>query len=508
MVRSGRDYLVGLRDGRHVQLGSEVVTDVTAHPAFRNAVRSIARLYDLVHDNPDTYTYRETQTAEPCNAIWLRPRTQADLGLRRRVHNAWGELTYGLMGRSPDHVAAFITGMACEPEVANRHGQGFDKNLIKYWEYVRDRDLYVSYAVAPPSRARAVEVMHAQSNSPAPTDPQRSSALRVVKEDESGLTVWGTKILATAAILSDELFIGNLLPLAPGEEKFAVTFALPVNTPGLKLLSRKSYELHAGAPLDSPLSLRFDETDSVVFFDNVRVPWDRVFNHDHTDTALGLFHDTPAHVLGNAQAHSRLLAKMRLALGIIRRITELTGTAAIPAVREELAGRAIEVAVADSLITAQDAVPHVWPSGYLSPNLQSLYAMSAWSAEAIPGFLHSVRVLLGSQPFQVAADATIFENPESAKLLVDALGASSVDEARNRYKLMLLAWDLVGSEFASRHLQYEMFYAGARHVTRARMSHAFDWGVVEAQADRCLADTDQWIDSQHEQTAHATAPVV
>jgi 4-hydroxyphenylacetate 3-monooxygenase len=63
-----------------------------------------------------------------------------------------------------------------------------------------------------------------------------------VAENEEGITVWGTKILATAAVLSDELFIGNLLPLSPGEERFAVTFAIPVGAPGVKLLARRSYD--------------------------------------------------------------------------------------------------------------------------------------------------------------------------------------------------------------------------------------------------------------------------
>ncbi len=494
MVRTGRDYLVGLRDGRHVQLGSEVVSDVTTHPAFRNSVQSVARLYDAVHEEPEKFTYSEAGSKERYNAIWLRPRDAQDLAARRRVHARWAELTYGLIGRSPDHVAGFITGMACDSNIADRHGQGFDKNIVAYWEHVRNKDLYVSYAVAPPGRARAPEINRTQTRTT--NDPGKSAALRVVAEDDKGVTVWGTKILATAAVLSDELFVGNLLPLSPGEEKYAATFAVPIAAPGVRLLPRKSYEGAVGNPLDNPLSVRFDETDCVVFFDNVVVPWERVFNHDHIDTALALFIETPAHVLGNAQAHSRLLAKMRLGLGLIHRITDMTGVGNIPAVKEELAGLAVQVAVAEGLIVASDAKPHTWPSGYISPNLQAMYAMIAWSTETVPGFLHSIRMLLGSQPFQQAADGSIFDDPQSSALLVAALGSDSVESARERYKLISLAWDLVGSEFASRHLQYEMFYAGARHVTRARMSHNFDWKQADEVADRSVADFNEWLAGQ------------
>ena len=487
MLRTGEQYTEALRDGRQVHLGGEIVTDVTAHPAFRNAVASVARLYDVAAAHPERFGYRDEDDGNVHNAIWLRPRTHADLLARRRAHDGWSELTHGLIGRSPDHVGGYITGMACCPEIADEHGQGYGANVVSYWRHVRDNDLYVSYAVAPPGRARGPEVVRTPSGGRAPDDPGRTSSLRVVAENDAGVTVWGTKILATAAVLADELLIGNLLPLSPGEEPFAVTFATPVAAPGVKLISRKSFEQGAGG-LDDPLAARFDESDVVVFCDNVFVPWERVFAHNHLDTALALFNQTPAHVLGNAQAQSRLLAKMRVTLGVISRVSELTGTARIPAVREMLASRATEVAVVEGLIAAADAHPDEWPNGYVSPNLQTLYATTAWSTENVPVFLHGVRELLGSQPFQVAADASVFDDPETAGVLVSALGADSVEAARERYRLMKLAWDLVGSEFASRHLQYEMFYAGPKHVTRARMSHNFRWDVVAAAAERCLRD--------------------
>lgn len=495
MLRTGRDYLVGVQDGRHIQLGADVVTDITKHPAFCNATHSVARIYDTLAADPETYGYRETPDSELSSAIWLRPKTQADLLQRRRTSEAIANVTHGLIGRSPDHVAGYLVGMAAEPDVADRYDQGFGANIVKYWEYVRDNDLYVSYAVAPPGRARSSQTMAPLTEAIRPGS-STSSALRVVAESDAGITVWGTKILATAAILSDELFVGNLLPMSPGEEMHAVTFAVPIGTPGVKLLPRKSYELATIRPLDGPLSVRFDETDSVVFMDNVFVPWERVFSHGHIDTALALFHDTPAHIHGNAQAHTRLLIKMRLALGLIHRISELTGTAFIPAVKEELAGRAMEVAVVEAMIAAEDANPLTWPSGYVSQNLHALYAMSSWSAETVPSFLHSIRTLLGSQPFQQAADASIFDDEEGAQLLLEALGADTVDDARHRYKLMKLAWDVVGSEFASRHLQYEMFYAGARHVTRARMSHVFNWEQVDDVADRAITEFDEWTAAQ------------
>jgi 4-hydroxyphenylacetate 3-monooxygenase len=66
----------------------------------------------------------------------------------------------------------------------------------------------------------------------------------------------------------------------------------------------------------------------------------------------------------------------------------------------------------------------------------------------------------------------------------------TVDDARHRYKLIKLLWDLVGSEFASRHIQYEMFYAGPKHVTRGRSAHFFRWPEADRLLERAMADID------------------
>lgn len=494
-MRSGESYIQGLRDGRCVIVGGVPVDDVTEHPAFKNAIRSVARLYDATLEQPEVFSYTE-ENGQECNIIWKRPKTSADLLARRRAHDTWAALTHGLIGRSPDHVAGYVTGMATTPAVAGLNGHRYADNLVKYWEYVRDNDLYLTYAITPPGKARSADVFGKQQKKSESETTNASPAAHVVRSNEDGIVVRGTKILATSAVLADELFIGSLYPLSPGEEEYAITFAVPTATPGVKLLPRKSFEQYALGPEDDPLAFRYDETDSVIYFDDVLVPWERVFSYRDLDTGLALFTQTSAHVLGNAQAQSRLLAKMRLALGIVRRLSEDTGTWAIPAVRDAFAVRATEVGMLEGLIAGSDAHPHRWDSGFLSPNLQTLYATTAWATEHVPGFFLGLQELLGSHPFQQATDASVFESEATSSLLVEAFGLASPDDARERYRLVKTAWDLVGSEFASRHLQYEMFYAGAKHVTRARVTQYFDWPVVEEEARRCLAELDGFIPSR------------
>jgi 4-hydroxyphenylacetate 3-monooxygenase len=487
MLRTGKKYIDDVKGRATVFIGGERVDDVTTHPAFRNAVQSVARLYDVTSDpaRAAELTYEEPETGERCNNIFMRPRSRDDLAARRRTHEAWAETTWGLLGRSPDHVASFVTGMACKPDVFDMHDQGFSENILNYWRYIRDNDLYLAYAVVPPAGAKGAEAV-ATPQARADAKWGETAGLRVVKETDAGVVVSGFKILATAACLADEVLVGNVLPLPPGDEKFAITFALPVDTPGFKLMSRRPYEKLALSELDDPLAYRYDETDAVVYCDDVLVPWERVFAHDHIDTARAIFYDTPSHTLGNAQAHIRLLPKLRLILGIIKKVAEENGIAQLPAVREILFTLGVRVAMVEGLILAQEVNPEQWPGGYVCQDRQTMYATMSWTMEYYPEFIQTVRELLGSHPFQQPADVSVYDNAESADIYTKFAMATPEDSIES-YKLMRLAWDLVGSEFASRHSQYEMFYAGPKHVTRGRAGFYFRWDVVDEAARSALA---------------------
>src|SRR6266853_4155126 len=116
MLKTGDAHLASLRDGRAVYVGGERVADVTAHPSFRRAAQSIAALYDLKRapTHADTLGYEEG--GERFSMYYLLPRSRDDLMRRMRAHKAIAAASYGLMGRSPDHVASFVAGMALQPE--------------------------------------------------------------------------------------------------------------------------------------------------------------------------------------------------------------------------------------------------------------------------------------------------------------------------------------------------------------------------------------------------------
>lgn len=252
MLATGSERLERMRDGRVVYIGAERVDDVTSHPAFRNTARTVAALYDLKADpaRRDLFTFEEN--GERIGLQWLRCRTREDLSRRMRAMKAIADATYGLIGRSPDHVAGLITGLAMRPQLLNELHPGFGDNLIRFYDRARKNDLYLSFAVTPPSGIRDREIYTGTVRD----DP----TLQVVGEDDFGVIVSGMKMLATGAIFGDEVYIGNLTAIDDSRKGESITAAIPNNGPGVSFWAREPYERHVREAVDYPLSFRLMKT--------------------------------------------------------------------------------------------------------------------------------------------------------------------------------------------------------------------------------------------------------
>jgi 4-hydroxyphenylacetate 3-monooxygenase len=473
-IKTGADHLRSLRDGRAVYLDGKRVADVTEHPGFRNAAASAARLYDFQAENPELMTFA-TGTGGRANRAWEMPRTHDELVTRRRALSAWADVHYGFMGRSPDHVASCITGQAMGLEVFRRHGPARADALRGYYEYARDADLYLSYVIINPQVDRAK----------AWGEQEPDLVARIVDEDAGGITIRGAKMLGTAAILANEVLVASLQPLRPGEEALAFSCALPMNAPGLRVVSRKSYEAHAVSRFDNPLAWAFDENDAILHFQDVRVPWDRVFVHRDTDMCRAQFHDTPAHALQNYQAQIRLAVKLRFLVGVARRIAETIGTIGMPNVRETLGRLAAQAAMVDAMVHGMEAAGEQ-AGGYFLPHKHFMYSAQVLTQELYPKVIDTIRGLAGGSLIMLPASQADYDDPDVARI-IGLTQRSPAMEPGERVRLLKAAWDAVGSEFASRHLQYEMFYAGASFVTAGHSFRTYDWDVATAGVERLLA---------------------
>ncbi|MGB8613122.1 MAG: 4-hydroxyphenylacetate 3-hydroxylase N-terminal domain-containing protein [Pseudolabrys sp.] len=478
--KTGADHLRSLKDGRTVYIDGKLVDDVTTHTAYRKAVASAALLYDYQarSENTELMTFMPEGGTRRVNRCWQMPRNQHELVQRRKALQAWAQVSYGFLGRSPDHVASTIIGQRMGLEVFQKHGSERAKALADYVDYATRGDLFLTYVIVNPQADRSKD-WGAQAE---------ELVAQIVDEDTTGLTIRGAKMLGTSSIMANEVFVANLQPLKPGEEALAFSCALPMNAAGLRVLSRKSYEAHAISVYDNPLSARFDENDALLYFDNVKVPWERVFVHRDTDMCRAQFHDTPSHVLQNYQAQIRLSIKMKFLVGLAHKITEAIGTTNMPQVREQLGSLAANVGMVEAMLSGMEASGSQRGEFYV-PNRHMLYAAQVVTQDLYPRLINLIRDLAGGSLIMLPSSFRDWANPELAPILRKTQRSPNFN-SEERVKLLKAAWDAVGSEFGSRHTQYEMFYAGARFVTTGHSYRTFDWGAARGMVDHLMSTYD------------------
>jgi len=478
MLKSGQQHIQSVRDGRTVFINAARVADVSTDPAFRNTLATLGRIFDFTRadENRALATYHVDETGERASRIWQLPTSYQELVERRRALEAFAELHCGYFGRAPDHVASCISGMYMGLDVFQAYDPKRAGALSDYYRYARDNDLYLAYVIINP-----------------PADKSKATSQQadefftagVVDRDHEGITLRGAKMLATGGVMANEVLVSCIAPLQPGDEKHAISLVVPMNATGLKILSRRSYEQAATTVFDYPMASRFDENDSVLYFDDVKVPWDRIFVIDSIEMCLKQFHATPAHVYQNYQSMVRLMVKLRFLAAIGHRIAEVNGIIGTSGVREILGQLAAEVDMVEALVVAMEAKgQHYGP--YFLPDKHMVYTAQVLTQQLYPRIIATLRELGSGSMIMLPSAAQDFSLPELAALIGKTQMSPKVN-AKDRVKFYKLAWDAVGSEFASRHVQYEMFYAGATSTTKAHSFRTYDWARADQMLDGVLA---------------------
>jgi 4-hydroxyphenylacetate 3-monooxygenase len=185
------------------------------------------------------------------------------------------------------------------------------------------------------------------------------------------------------------------------------------------------------------------------------------------------------------------MVKLRFLAGIARRIAETNGILGMPVVQQTLGYLAAQAAMIEGLVSAMEVrgQQHHQHGKYFLPDRHLLYAAQVLSQQLYPAFVEKIRELAGGGMIMLPSGVEDFAFPELARL-IERTQQSPVANAQERVKLFKLAWDAVGSEFGSRHVQYEMFYAGAAFVTRGHSFRTYDWDRALALVDRMLASYD------------------
>src|SRR5215207_947116 len=386
--KTGAEHIKSLQDGRTVYIDGKLVRDVTEHVAFRNSVKSAAMLYDFQAkpENIELMTFKPAGSNRRVNRAWQMPRSHAEMVQRRKALQTWAAQHYGFMGRSPDHLASALVGQRMGIEVFRKQkdGEARAKALENYFEEASHNDYFLTYVIINPQAERGKD-WGAQDE---------DLVARIVDEDSGGITIRGAKMLGTSSIMANEVLVANLQPLKPGEEDLAFSCALPMNAKGLRMLSRKSYEASAVSRFDNPLSSRFDENDALMYFDDVKVPWERIFVYRDTDVCRAQFHDTPGHAYQNYQAQIRLSVKIKFLIGLAHRLTEAIGTNAMPPIRDQLGFLAANVSMVQAMMAGME-VEGSMRGEYWVPNRHYMYSAQVLTQDLYPRVINTLRELSG-----------------------------------------------------------------------------------------------------------------
>src|SRR5688500_11356024 len=399
MIRTGKQYLDSIRDGRAVYINGEKVKDVPSHPMFKPLVDIRARIYDMQHEaaTRDVMTYEEG--GERFATGLKLPHTQQDWGDSRRATDAVFEDVKGVITRVGDETVGEMWSLYDGQDVLNEVDPQFSDNITRHIDQVIKHDPFHVSANTDPKGDRSLR----------PQDQDPDMLLHVVKETDAGIVVRGAKY-ETAAAYANQGFVKPTIANW-GDEKlsdYAVGFIVDMGAVGLKHICRTGFTGRAPAR-DYPLSNKFDEVDTLLVFDNVLVPWEDVLFYRHTRAA--------SFIRGTLHRYSafpytlRLLYYADLMIGAALFNVRQTGLDKQQAVREKLAELAVYRETIRAHLIAAIAMAEKSPSGLLMPNQSLLYTGRVQAVSRLPAMMHLARELCGGQ-ICVTPDSAAFEDPD------------------------------------------------------------------------------------------------
>jgi 4-hydroxyphenylacetate 3-monooxygenase len=459
-ARTGREYLNGLRaQDREVWLQGERVKDVTSHPGLAGGARAIASLYDIQCDPKyrDEMTYVSPTTGDRVGLSFIHPRTQEDLIARREMMLRWARTTCGMMGRSPDFMNVTLAAWGAAAEYFGRGRPEFAQNVRRYYEYIRENDIVLTHSLINLQRSRNLSGMF---------NLQEGTALRVTRETSGGLIVRGARVLATLGPFADEIAVYSprLGQHTEDHSPFAVAFAIPCGTPGLRFLCRDSFDF-GRSHFDHPLGSRFDEMDCIVFFDDVEVPWERVFLYGDVALLNNAAYGTHFSAHSAHQGAAKNLAKCDFVLGLALLMTETLGNRNLPHSEQYIGELMLTTTLTRALMRAGEADAKIDEWGVMCPDPVTIESTRNLFVTAYPRMIEILH-LLGSSSFMITPSEADFQGPLAGD--IEQYLATDTTSARDRVRLFRLAWDIAGSSFGSRQVLYERFFA-SDPLTRARV---------------------------------------
>lgn len=451
-MRTGAEYRESLRDGRKVWVvGEGQVEDVTTHPTTSAMVDEYVAWYDR-HLDPAWQDRLLTPPDATGNRLpwgYVLPKTSDDLVAMGRSFAATTFLSAGNITHTPAYGCLIALGILNEVQEHNASPQQI-ANALAYRDHIARSGRFLTFssgAATIGTRMRA--------------DPKERTALRIVRETDSGLVISGKIGMHTSPPFAEDVYIGALCGV--DFQGHRATFVVPVNAPGVTVICRRTSVHHADKFM-APLSSRYDELDGQMWLEDVHVPWDRVFLVDPSPERI-------ARWLFWHQLYC-WLSKAEFTLGLALACAHSIGLTSHDATINYLLDLMADVQTVRSCQTAAERDPQFTAAGYCFPNVCHLAVGSIAMLKARPGMSEMLRIIPGSS-LVVAPSDTDLNAPEVAAGLEESFSGGGYS-ALQRSALLQMAWDHVSSALDGRESAFELHANGGIPTWRGRLRRGFD----------------------------------
>ena len=459
-LKTPEDYIASLNDGRVTYWDGEKIDDITRHPRFRVPIAIAARDYD--HSDPrrkEVMTYAD-ETGSRSHRVFQIPRSEDDLNKRIQMMHEMS-IVGGVTG-------VFMALMSVKDAVAEANPK-YAENIERMYRYVRDNDLRAAEVITDPKGDRKRRA-HEQG------DPDLY--VRIVKRTDEGIVVRGAKLHITAASLVHELVVMPTKGMRQDETDYAVSFSIPVNAPGVKIINRSFAPAELNG-FDYPASSHHSMPEGFVVFDDVFVPWDRVFLAGEVRLAsvlaqsLGLW-ERVGGVVGSVESS-------KLFVGLAQLVTEMQGKE-----RDAIAQSSIAelICYAEMLRMGLDyACSHFerTPSGMIHPNILAINAAKYYYAANYHNAVKYLQDLSGGLVITLPTE-TDLRNPESGQYIRKYLHTRQDVDVEDRMRVYNLIRDLTADAYGGWHLVVALQAGGGLNAQRIMMTRTYDMAAAREAA--------------------------
>ncbi len=459
-LKTPAEYVESLRDGRVTYWDGERIDDITVHPKFKTPIAVAAGDYDYA--NParrEVMTYR-TDEGDIAHRVFQIPRSENDL--ERRI-----ELMHD-MSIAGGVTGVFMALMSVKDAVAEVNPQ-YAENIERMYRYVRDNDLRAAEVITDPKGDRSRRA-HEQD------DPDLY--VRIVSRSDEGIVVRGAKLHITAASLVHELVVMPTKGMRQDETDYAVSFSIPVNAKGVSIINR-SFAAPELNEFDYPASGHHSMPEGFVVFDDVFVPWDRVFLAGEVQLASRL-----AQSLGLWERTGGLVGAVgtsRLFVGLAQLVTEMQGKERDAHCQSTIAELICYAEMLRMSLEFARTNYETTPSGMVHPNSLAINTAKYYYAANYHEAVKHLQDLAGGLVLTLPSEADL-RNEASGRYIRKYLHTKNSVDVETRMRVYNLIRDLTADAYGGWHLVVSLQAGGGLSAQRVMMNRIYDMAGAKAAA--------------------------